>query len=157
MITKHILGQQPFTNPYQLIAADVNNSGTVTAFDMVQTRKLILAIVDNFDNNTSWRFVEANYDFTTDNPLTENFPEMTMISDLDKDMEMDFIAIKVGDVNGNTKTNSLIQAEDRNTNESFEITTENKVLKAGESYNLTFQTEQLSKIQGYQFTLVPNQ
>jgi len=153
LITKHILGQQPFTNPYQLIAADVNNSGTVTAFDMVQTRKLILAIDDNFTNNTSWRFVESSYDFTTDNPLTENFPEMATISDLDKDMEMDFVAIKIGDVNGNAKTNSLVAAEDRSTTEIFEITTEDKLLKAGESYSLTFQTEQLSKIQGYQFTL----
>jgi len=35
----------------------------------------------------------------------------------------------------------------------FEITTENKALKAGETYSLTFNTKQLSQIQGYQFTL----
>ena len=153
LITKHILGQQEMTNPYQLIAADVNNSKTITAFDMVQTRKLILAIDENFSNNTSWRFVEAGYEFTTENPLTENFPEMARITDLSHDMEMDFVAIKIGDVNGNARTNSLAQAEDRNTTAVFEIQTEDKTLKVGESYSLTFSTTQLPKIQGYQFTL----
>ncbi len=153
LITKHILGQQEMTNPYQLIAADVNNSKTITAFDMVLTRKLILAIDDNFSNNTSWRFVEAGYEFTTENPLTEDFPEMATITDLTHDMEMDFVAVKIGDVNGNARTNSLAQAEDRNTKAVFEIQTEDKALKVGETYSLTFSTTQLPAIQGYQFTL----
>ena len=153
LITKHILGQQEMTNPYQLIAADVNNSKTITAFDMVQTRKLILAIDDNFTNNTSWRFVEAGYEFTTTNPLAEDFPEMATVRDLSHDMAMDFVAVKIGDVNGNARTNSLVQAEDRNTKEIFEIQTEDKTLKIGETYSLIFSTTQLSKIQGYQFTL----
>jgi len=56
LMTKHILDIQPFVSPYQWIAADVNRSGTVTAFDMVQLRRLILAIDDKFHHNTSWRF-----------------------------------------------------------------------------------------------------
>jgi len=153
LITKHILGQQVFTSPYQLIAADVNNSKTITAFDMVQTRKLILAIDDNFTNNTSWRFVDAAYEFTTANPLTENFPEMAAITDLSQDMEMDFVAVKIGDVNGNARANSLLVAEDRTTTNVFEITTEDQTLKAGTTYSLTFNTKQLAEIEGYQFTL----
>ena len=68
-------------------------------------------------------------------------------------MQMDFVAIKMGDVNGNARPSSLLTATDRTTEKAFEITTEDKALKAGESYTVSFKTEQLSSIQGYQFTL----
>jgi len=104
-------------------------------------------------NNESWRFVDAGYEFTTDQPLTEDFPEVTQVSDLRHDMKIDFVAIKVGDVNGNARTNSLAQAEARTTTSVFEITTADKILKAGQTYIVTFKTTQLASIQGYQFTL----
>ena len=44
LISKHILGISAFDSPYKYIAADVNKSGTITAFDMVQLRQLILNI-----------------------------------------------------------------------------------------------------------------
>ena len=153
LISKHILGITEFDNPYQMIAADANNSGSITAFDMVQIRQLILNIKTEFTNNESWRFVDAGYEFTTDQPLAEDFPEMIQIANLTEDMEMDFVAVKVGDVNGNASTNSFAQAEDRTTTSTFEITTEDKILKAGETYSLAFSTTQLADIQGYQFTL----
>lgn len=56
-ISKHILGIQPLESPYQLIAADANNSGSVTTFDIVELRKLILGIYQQLPNNSSWRFV----------------------------------------------------------------------------------------------------
>jgi hypothetical protein len=43
-MTKHILATTPFTSGFQKIAADVNKSGTVTTADVVELRKLILAI-----------------------------------------------------------------------------------------------------------------
>ena len=153
LISKHILGIQQFDNPYQMIAADVNNSGSITAFDMVQTRQLILAIKEEFTNNTSWRFVDAAYEFTTDNPMTEDFPEMATIADLDQHREIDFVAIKIGDVNGNARPSSLAVAEDRTTPKFFEIEVEDRALKAGETYTVEFSTKQLAEIQGYQFTM----
>ena len=107
LMTKHILAIQPFTSPYQWIAADVNRSGTITAFDMVQLRRLILAIDDKFQQNTSWRFVENDHVFTKVNPFGAAFPEVGTIANLSGDMEMDFTAVKIGDVNGNARPNSL--------------------------------------------------
>ena len=153
LISKHILGIQKFDNPYQLIAADVNGSGTITAFDMVQIRQLILNIKTSFNNSPSWKFVAANYAFTTDTPIAEDYPQETLIEALTHDMEADFVAIKIGDVNGNARPNSLMLAEDRTTTNTFDIQTEDKVLKAGETHELTFSTKQLAAIQGYQFTL----
>ena len=153
LISKHILGITEFDNPYQMIAADANNSGSITAFDMVQLRQMILNIKTEFTNNESWRFVDAAYEFTTDQPLAEDFPEVIQITNLTQDMDMDFVAVKVGDVNGNASTNSLAQAEDRTTTTTFEITTEDQELKAGQTYTVEFNTTQLNSIQGYQFTL----
>ncbi len=153
LMTKHILGVQPFDNPYQWIAADVNQSKTVTAFDLVQLRKMILAIDTEFTNNTSWRFVEANYEFTTDNPLSENFPEQAHISNLSNNMVMDFVAIKIGDINGNVRPNAFHQATPRNSAEVFEIQVADQFLKAGQTYEIDLRAKDISKIQGYQFTV----
>ncbi len=43
-IQKHLLGIEPLTSPYDLIAADANNSQSVSAIDLVELRKLILGI-----------------------------------------------------------------------------------------------------------------
>ena len=153
LITKHILGISSFENPYQWIAADINRSGSITAYDMVELRKLILAIDKKFKNNTSWRFIEADYQFTTSNPLREAFPEVGEITNLSKNMEMDFVAVKIGDVNGNAQTNKLAGGEIRTTPAIFEINIDDIEVKAGMTYTANFSTRQLSQIQGYQFTL----
>ena len=153
LISKHILNIQPFHSPYQWIAADANGSNTVTAFDMVQLRRLILAMDKDFKNNTSWRFIPADYDFTSANPLTEDFEEFYQIDSLSKNLLMNFIAVKIGDVNGNAKPNSLYTSEVRSSKEVFQMEVVDQLLKAGETYNITFSTKQLAQIQGYQFTL----
>lgn len=61
LISRHILGIQQFTNPYKLIAADANFSGSVTTFDVVELRKLILGIYEELPDNTSWRYVPKEY------------------------------------------------------------------------------------------------
>lgn len=58
-ITKHILNVQVFTSSYQYIAADVNNSGTVSTADIIKIKKLILGINDDFEDVDSWRFIPA--------------------------------------------------------------------------------------------------
>jgi len=156
LISKHILGITKFDNPYQMIAADVNESGTITAFDMVQLRQLILNIRTDFTNSDSWKFVAVNYEFTTANPTAENYPQEVQIADLDRDMNADFVAVKMGDVNGNARPNSFTIAEDRRTTKTFEIDIEDIMIKAGERYQVAFTTKQLAAIQGYQFTLTYN-
>ena len=66
LIQKHILGLQSFASPYNYIAADVNQSGTVSAYDMVILRQLILNIRTAFPNNESWKFV--NMEFPMNDP-----------------------------------------------------------------------------------------
>lgn len=100
LISRHILGTSFLDSPYKIIAADANNSGTVTTFEVVVIRKLILQINANFPNNNSWRFIAKNFQFINPlNPLIEDFPEVININNLLGDWMADFVAIKVGDVN----------------------------------------------------------
>lgn len=102
-MVKDRLGLEPFTDPYTTIAADVNRSQTLNVIDIVETRKLILHIQSQFYNNTSWRFVLADYIFPTPSepwPVPEDFTITTMPQGL----TVDFIGIKIGDVNQTVNT-----------------------------------------------------
>ena len=100
LITKHILGVAPLDSPYKHIAADVNNSSSITTLDIVYMRRAILLIDAAFPNNDSYRFIDRNYVFDDpNNPLGEPFPEAVSINNLSGDEMADFIAVKIGDVN----------------------------------------------------------
>lgn len=101
LISKHILGVQPFDSPYQLIAADANKSNAVTTADLLLLRKLILQVETNFADGQTWRFIEASYEFEDPlDPFSEEFPEVINLNNLQvSELGADFIGVKLGDVN----------------------------------------------------------
>ena len=153
-INKHILNIQYLDSPYKMIAADANNSGSITTLDLVHIRKLILQIETEFTNNTSWRFVDAAYVFPDPtNPWLETFPEIISINNLEADMmEEDFIAVKIGDVNGTAQANQLLGADDRTQTGALRLQTTDQQLKAGETYTVRFTAANFNHL-GYQFTM----
>ncbi|MEM6318065.1 MAG: T9SS type A sorting domain-containing protein [Bacteroidota bacterium] len=156
LISKHILGITPFDSPYKYIAADVNKSGTVTAFDMVQLRQLILNITTDFANNDSWRFVDAKHDFSavTTNPAAQNFAEFLDINNLASSMmDANFVGVKIGDVNGNAAANSLLGAESRTKNGTMKLNVADRFVEAGETVKVDFTSADITAVQGYQFTM----
>ena len=154
LISRHILGIESLDSPYKLIAADVDSSGMITANDMIELRKMILLINDEFPNNTSWRFVDADYVFVDPtNPFTATFPEEYTINDLSEDVVADFIAIKIGDVNGSAIPNSLVSSDTREDLEKLIFQVDDKELKANETYTIDFKARDFNKVLGYQFTL----
>ena len=68
-------------------------------------------------------------------------------------MAMDFTAVKIGDVNGNARPNSFYEAEVRTSPAILELQVAEQYLKAGNVYEVVISAAQLSKVQGYQFTL----
>lgn len=109
LITKHILNIQPFDAPWKFIAADINRNGSVTTFDVVELRKLLLGIYNKFPANTSWRFFTADCDFPP-NPFTGFCPaEYTFLTAPmgSYPPELPFNALKVGDVNGSADPDSM--------------------------------------------------
>jgi hypothetical protein len=106
LIQRHILNIQPLNSPYKLLAADVNNSRSITASDLVSLRKVILGITNEFENNTSWRFVPTSYIFS-EPTFPFDFPSKVNLDSLFEDKSnVNFTALKVGDVNGSAIANS---------------------------------------------------
>ncbi len=101
LLTKHIIGIELLDSPYKLIAADVNKSGAVTTTDIVEIRKVVLNINEGFPANTSWRFIPKSYVFPNPaDPWEEPFPEQVYLNSNTLPVaNVDFIAIKVGDLN----------------------------------------------------------
>ena len=147
LIQKHILGESLLDSPYKLIAADVNNSKSVSTLDLIQLRKLILNIDSQFENNTSWRFVDADHRFQNpQNPWQSGFPEVKNINNLDRSDYANFVAVKIGDVNAS----AMVEA--RATTGTFTIHTQEQAMMAGSEYKFDFTAEK-ENISGYQFTL----
>jgi len=153
-ISQHILNTQLLDSPYKMIAADANRSGSITTLDMIHIRKLILNIETEFQNNTSWRFVDAAHDFSDmSNPWADEFPELININNLpDEVLETDFVGVKIGDVNGSAQANAL-SGEDRSLEGVFKLQAEDIALKAGNTYTVAVGGEQLSELRGFQGTM----
>ena len=154
VISKHILGITEFMNPYQYIAADINQSGTISAFDLVQLRQLILNITTEFPNNEAWRFVATHYEFNTENPLAENYSEVIKINDHQADMmDADFVAIKIGDLNHSARVNQLQSSESRTILPTTTLTVTDRHLAVGEVITVDFNFDEIDELQGYQMAL----
>lgn len=102
---RHLLDLVPFTSPYQFIAADVNDSGSLTASDLVVMRRMILGIINEFPKNLpSWLFVPEKEGFShPDNPFSYITEWETDRLNEDRN-DVNFVGIKVGDVNFSYKS-----------------------------------------------------
>ena len=152
LITRHILGTQPFANSFQMVAADTDASGTITTFDVIKLRKLILRIDENFTHTTPWRFVDANYTFPGTSPSSlPDFPQQRELNSEDPDANaVDFIGVKMGDVNGSAKVNNIITPDERNN--EISVLHINPQL-TGSEFVATFSTSDLSIYSAVQFTI----
>ena len=153
LINKHILGIETFGSPYKIIAADANNSKSVTTFDIAEFRKLILGIYTELPQNTSWRFVDAAHTFPTpDNPFVPAFPESKSVADVQtSQLSNNFVSVKIGDVNNSAIANSLVQADDRSFG-TLLFDLNDRSVQAGEEIAVRFKASE--KVSGYQFTLL---
>jgi len=100
-INKHILGLAPLP-PFGMIAADANNSRSITTFDIVELRKLLLGTYTVLPNCPAWRFVDSDFVFPNpNNPFQVVFPETKEIPVHNDSVSGDlhFRAVKVGDLN----------------------------------------------------------
>ena len=105
LINKHILGIEAFNSPYKMIAADANKNGSITTFDIVELRKLILGIYTDLPIANSWRFINRTYSFPDSlNPFIPPFLQVENCI-APQSSAVDFIGIKVGDVNNTATAN----------------------------------------------------
>ena len=156
MIQRHILGVEELNSPYKIIAADVNANNVVDGVDLVELRKLILGVYTELPENESWRFVDKGYVFNDAlSPLDENFSEDYQISNLGQNMTIDFVAIKVGDVDGTVDQLLSGETDESRSSKSSTIISElrDQEIVQNEIVSMPFTIANATSITGFQFEL----
>jgi hypothetical protein len=96
---KHILGSERFTNPLQYLAADINNDQVITVSDLVELKKVLLRVQNQFKKSDSWLFLDMKSVKEITNPW--DIKRQIFIPKGNRDLlNLDFLALKVGDING---------------------------------------------------------
>jgi hypothetical protein len=156
LIQKHILQTQLLNSPYKQIAADINHDESISAIDLIQLRKLILGVYEEFPSNDSWRFVDAIYEFPIGiDPLQIYYPEEYEISNLDNNMWINFIGVKIGDVNGSVTPNITSNIADRRSDKTLNLGYKDVILEEGR-VEVEISADNFTSISGMQFTLEHN-
>jgi hypothetical protein len=153
IIQQHILGLELLNSPYKVIAADINSDEKVSAIDLLDLRKLILGVIDEFPNNDSWRFVDAAQEFANANnpwPFTENLAINQLSHDM---MTEDFVATKIGDVSGDAQANLTSGTTEIRTNASLNLSTTDRSYAAGDVVRVDITSDEFNDVYGYQFTM----
>ncbi len=155
LISRHLLGTAPLSSPYQLIAADADFSGEINTFDLIEIQKLLLYLQDGFSQGPSWRFVDADYVFPEPlDPFSSSFPEVCQLDGLGFGQRaVDFVGLKVGDVNGSANNNASGQAQDRSVREAVYLEVDNQLMRKGQIYEIAFRGSELSNWLGGQWML----
>lgn len=155
-IVRHIQNIEPLNSPYKIIAADVNNSQSITMGDVVMIKRLILGLDTEFAYVNSWRFVDMYYEFQNpQNPWEFGFPEMLQLQDLTNDvLAANFTAIKMGDVNGSVDPNFTgNNADERTDDETLIFNTKSQSFTKGKMVDVVLNAREFKDIAGFQFTL----
>ncbi len=154
LIQKHILGIKTFDRPYKYIAADANNSGSVSASDILLIRKAILG-EDNSLNNNSWAFTPDGNDIRNNINLLATWKDKIKINNNQFGSNINWIGIKIGDINNsNSETLESRESEDiaiylddikynNNTEISADFTVSNINELSGAQFTLNFNNDEL--------------
>ena len=154
LIQRHILGLGDLDSPYKMIAADVNYSQNISASDIVILRKVILGVYEEFPSNNSWRFIDAEYNFPdTSDPWLGNLPEDYEITTLDSDMNIDFIGVKTGDVNGSVTANAQSNTTEVRSDNTWSLSMDDKQVRVGELVKVEVKSTDAAKVFGWQYSL----
>jgi hypothetical protein len=152
LMQRHILGLDPISDPYVLIAANVNDDARISGADIIELRRVILGIESEFPNNDSWRFVDAT-ETLEQAQLPRQYKEQIAIYDLNSDLsDQDFVAVKIGDIDGSAAPNRALLNEAEGRSGALVFKAENATLEAGQTYDLAITSEMFSEVFGYQLT-----
>lgn len=94
---QHILGLQQLDSPLKLLAGDVNRSNSLTTFDLIVLRQLILRVIADLPED--WGFLRTDIQFQDDNNPWLGFSAGSPTFVLEGNVTgFDFYAIKLGDL-----------------------------------------------------------
>ncbi|MCG8310185.1 MAG: T9SS type A sorting domain-containing protein [Cytophagales bacterium] len=142
---RHLLKIQELNIPYQIVAADVNMSKSVTALDLALMRLVVLGAEKGFKDGINWLFIPEIYDLTED-PF--DFATDFEVHLTDQNVDLDFVAVKIGDVNNSWKSTT----SGRIANRKVELKLENPGVENA-VIEIPVTAGDFKDISGYQFTV----
>ena len=156
MIQQHILEIRTFDNPYDIIASDVSQNKKITSSDLLTMRKMILGIISEWPKEIdNWVFVDSSFVFQ-DETYPYYFPDSIVIESLsDTADQVNFVAVKMGDVNGSYKPTlkgGENDSETRNVNEIEAGFYKNQLSHGNWTYDLIFGDID-DQVDGLQFSI----
>lgn len=94
MITKHLLNTQQLPGSLEILAADVDGSGSVSVIDLMYIQQLVLGIIAELPDQRNWLFLPEDQ-------LTSNPDQLNTFSFLlgENSVLRNFQILKIGDVN----------------------------------------------------------
>lgn len=159
-ISRHILGFQDITSPYQLLAADADLNGFINVVDIIALRRLILDLTTELPGDLPmWNFIPASYTFT--NPLApwnEAYPtSLNLNSPTMMLTNQDFIAFKRGDINATASINGGEnfngQPAGRSSTPGLIVSADDVTLPAGQPTTVTLRLATEEEGIDYQYSL----
>jgi hypothetical protein len=138
-IARHLIGADTITSPYQLAAADVNQSGTLDFDDVMMLHFILLGVQPELTDSLGWRFIPESFVFPNDTLLTVGYPEVIRIDTLGADfMDGHFVGIKMGDVNGSASadTSSAFHTLQNRSLATADMVIGDRLLQPGREYRL---------------------
>ncbi len=150
-VQRHILGIELLDSPYKIIAADLNDSYGITAFDMILMQQAILGINTSFFPET-WQFYNSDLSFlNVNNPTSwDDLENEDFGIDIFEDSVKDIIGVKKGDVN-----NSVLAVPNfvlPNTDNLF-FKMDEGVVEPQNDFVVNFNADGFNEVFGFQFTL----
>jgi Secretion system C-terminal sorting domain len=151
LMSRHLLEIDKLKTPGSIIAADVDGNRVVNGADMIHLRNFILRKTSSLPASP-WKFVPKQYNFINPNePLSEDFPQLVSIENIPQSVSLDFVAIKIGDVNNTYRPQNYVPIAPRNSH-NLTFATEDLMLEAGKTYSIKLKANDF-KATEYQFTL----
>lgn len=143
-LSDHLQGRTPLTSPFQLIAADLNGSGTVDSEDLTILLKIMLGITTSLEESPSWRFIDASHVFpNVANPWEEGLPEHIQVDAVVNNQDsLEFYGIKVGDLDYSAQFDSPENhIDERNTAPSIGLIATTNSLQLDEMFTVDISTD----------------
>jgi len=151
LVQSHVLNKTILNSPYKIIAADVNNSGDVSAIDILYIKRLVLGIDTTFKGNRLWAFVDSTYQFPD---VTNPFPykDSISINNLTSNLaNQSFIGMKLGDVNYDW--DAAVMRTNAKANKPIELYYDDIQADKVQEVRIPIRVKNFKEILGLQYTL----
>lgn len=142
LLQRYLNNPSVFANPYQKVAADVNNNGLIERMDLAEIRNLVLGKQNAFVQVRPWRFVDKS-----------TLKAYSRIETSSTYQENNWVGVKMGDVNFDS--DYLIRTTSRNRQVVLPVVLEKSTDVNGHTRLVVKMTESI-RLAGFQLSLDMN-